>query len=157
MKPFRYNELLQPGLADLVDIPITAIKDLRAGDRSAIRLTQALLSTATAGSITVQGVDPVLPASFLLRQNYPNPFNPTTIIEFSVPVSNETFKKTKLEIFDVLGQHVKTLVDDTRAPGDYKVSWDATSDAGRRVATGLYLYRLQVGDDNQTKKMLFLK
>ncbi len=55
MKPFRYNELLQPGLADLVEIPMTAKKDFRAGDRSAIRLTQALLSTATAGSITVQG------------------------------------------------------------------------------------------------------
>ncbi len=151
--------LLQPGFADLVEIPITAKDDIQSGDKSVLRLSQALLSTGTATSVGVQGVDAPLPVSFLLKQNYPNPFNPTTTIEFTVPRSSGGTKtqKVSLEIFNVLGQQVNTLLNEELQPGEHQVEWNATSSDGARVATGIYLYRLRIGEVSQTKKMLLLK
>ena len=152
------GEFMQPGEVDLVEIPITAYANLEADDKTKIRLTEALLSTALAGSIAVQGVDAPLPTSFTLSQNYPNPFNPSTIIEFSVGVAeNGASQHVRLDVFNILGQEVTTLMDGAYSAGDYQVVWDATDKSGRRVATGIYLYRLKVGDEQKTKKMLFLK
>jgi hypothetical protein len=88
------------------------------------------------------------PDSYELMQNYPNPFNPVTRIDFSL---NRTTEVT-LEIFNVLGQHVETLVDGRREVGRYTVSWD-----GRRAASGVYFYRLTAGEYVTTRKMLLLK
>jgi hypothetical protein len=153
------SELLQAGAADLVTIPITAKADIRAGDKTKLRITQALLATPTAASIAVSGVDQTLPANFMLAQNYPNPFNPITTIEFSLGYFEDgsAVKHVNLEIYNVLGQLVKSLVDADRSPGSYREEWDATNLGGQRVSSGVYLYRLQVGNENQTKKMLLLK
>jgi hypothetical protein len=153
------SELLQAGAADLVSIPITAKADIRAGDKTKLRITQALLATPTAASIAVSGVDQTLPANFMLSQNYPNPFNPITTIEFSLGYFEDgsAVKHVNLEIYNVLGQLVKSLVDADRSPGSYREEWDATNLGGQRVSSGVYLYRLQVGNENQTKKMLLLK
>lgn len=94
-----------------------------------------------------------LPRVFALTQNYPNPFNPTTNINFDVPVNSQV----TLTIFNVLGQKVKTLVDKEMAANKYKVDWDGTSDAGVRVSSGVYFYRMQAGDFTQTKKMMLIK
>ena len=94
-----------------------------------------------------------LPMSFALQQNYPNPFNPTTTIEFNVP----TRAHVTLEIFNLLGQHVRTLVDETKSAGNYKAIWDGTDVTGKSVSTGVYLYRFRAGDFVETKKMLLLK
>ncbi|RFM24831.1 MAG: T9SS C-terminal target domain-containing protein, partial [Candidatus Thermochlorobacter aerophilum] len=88
------------------------------------------------------------PTSYQLFQNYPNPFNPTTIITYQVPRSSEV----KLEVFDVLGRKVATLVDKKQEAGVYSVSFGATS-----LASGVYFYRLQAGEFTQTKKMLLVK
>ncbi len=157
MAPFKSDELLQVGAADLVEIPVYAQTDIQSGDKSVIRLTEALLSTAEAGAIGVQGVDAPLPTSFTLHQNYPNPFNPVTTIEFDLGVSVSGPQQVNLDIFNVLGQRVRSLIDDRYPTGLHSVEWDATNDNGQRVATGIYLYRLKVGDERQTKKMLFLK
>jgi len=82
----------------------------------------------------VAGVN--LPDKFELYQNYPNPFNPTTTIGFDVPNANS---HVRLEIFNILGQRVKMLVNNVYSAGRYKVIWDGTNDAGMQVSTGVYI------------------
>lgn len=152
------TDLIQAGSADLVDIPITARRNVSSTNKAQIRLSQALLATPAAASVSVKGVDQSLPATFMLKQNYPNPFNPTTRIEFSVTAADGGgLKNVSLDIYNVLGQKVKTLVNTKMSVGDYTVEWDATTDAGTRVSSGVYLYRLQVDTQSQTRKMMFLK
>jgi len=157
----RYDsgDFMQPGKVDLVEIPITAYKNLQSDDKTRIRLTEALMSNTVAGAISVQGIDQPLPSKFTLSQNYPNPFNPTTTIAFAFGLAGTgaTQQEVDLDVFNVLGQHVTTLFQGSYPAGAYTVSWDATDKNGRRVATGIYLYRLRVGDEYMTKKMLFLK
>ncbi|KPL13050.1 MAG: hypothetical protein AMS23_04235 [Bacteroides sp. SM1_62] len=95
-----------------------------------------------------------LPTIYRLDQNYPNPFNPTTTISYSVPAKG----KVKLEIYNMLGQRIKTLVNSSMPAGNYEATWDAKDDQGRTAASGVYFYRLTAsGDITLTKKMLFLK
>ena len=159
LAPYNSGDFMQAGKIDLVEIPITAFKNLQSDDRTRIRLTEALLSTTVAGSITVEGVDKPLPNRFTLKQNYPNPFNPITNVEFEIGVSGSgaVEQDVSLDVYNILGQHVTTLFKGSHTAGSYKVTWDATDKDGRRVATGIYLYRLKVGEDHMTKKMLFLK
>jgi flagellar hook assembly protein FlgD len=96
---------------------------------------------------------PVKPLHFALLQNYPNPFNPTTTIDYEIPKQ----ERVTLEIYDVLGQKIKTLVDGVLQPGDYSAMWRGTNDAGIFVATGVYFYRLEAGNYTSVKKMLLLK
>jgi len=157
--PFRTGDLIQVGTADLVRVPITARSEIEFGDESQMKLTRALLSTASAEAVRVEGMDLPLPSTFVLHQNYPNPFNPTTTIEFSLGEADDgsLTQHVNLDIYNILGQHVKTLMDKNLVPGNYQVDWDATSSSSRRVATGIYLYRLQVDKESKSKKMLFLK
>ncbi len=95
----------------------------------------------------------LLPIKFVLQQNYPNPFNPATTIEYSIPERSHV----TIDICNVLGQRVRSLVDREEAAGSYKIAWNGADDSGGLVATGVYLYRFQAGDRVQTKKMLLLK
>jgi hypothetical protein len=88
-----------------------------------------------------------------LQNAYPNPFNPQTRIEFTIAAPC----LVRLEIFDAMGRHVATLVDDQRPAGRYQVSWEGTDTGGRRVASGLYFYRLRAGDHESVKKMSLVK
>ncbi len=97
--------------------------------------------------------DAPLPKDFALEQNYPNPFNPVTEIIFAVPKT----EKVSLVIYDMLGRKVKTLVDKQVQPGVYSVLWDGTDDSGVKVATGVYLYRLQAKNYHQARKMVLIK
>ena len=94
-----------------------------------------------------------IPAVFSLGQNYPNPFNGTTIIEYSVARTDNV----KLEIFNILGQIVKQLVDINRSAGQYRVTWDGRDEYGGEVASGLYLYRLTTSESAAVKKLILLK
>ncbi len=100
-----------------------------------------------------ESADENLPAGFALEQNYPNPFNPTTMISFSLPSAQHV----TLEIYNVQGQKVRTLIDEVRGAGEHAIEWDATSYAGDRVASGIYFYRLTAGDYVVSKKMTLLK
>ncbi len=160
MAPFKSGELIQAGSADLVSIEVTAKNEITPGNKQQLRLTKMLLSTSTAGKIEVDGVDaPTLPSAFWLKQNYPNPFNPTTVIEFSIAPGEggAGMRDVTLDVFNVLGQKVRTLFSGSMAVGPHSVEWDATSESGERIASGIYLYRLQVGAESQTRKMIFLK
>jgi hypothetical protein len=90
-----------------------------------------------------------LPKEVRLLQNYPNPFNPSTEIRFELPAVN----RVNLVVYDLLGREVATLVNEVRNPGSYSVTWNASG-----VASGIYLYRLQVGDGTvMTRKMTLLR
>ncbi|HEU4930300.1 MAG TPA: FlgD immunoglobulin-like domain containing protein, partial [Candidatus Krumholzibacteria bacterium] len=88
-----------------------------------------------------------------LSQNHPNPFNPTTTIGYSIAKDNEV----SLTIYDVAGRTVRTLVKERQKADVYKVVWDGSNDAGTRVASGVYFYKLVAGSFVQTKKMVLLK
>lgn len=94
-----------------------------------------------------------LPQKFELGQNIPNPFNPNTVIQFAVPRPAEV----RVEVFNVLGQKVRTLANEFSKAGYKRVEWDGTDDNGSSVASGVYLYRMTAGDFSETKKMLLLK
>lgn len=101
--------------------------------------------------------DPVgIPENFSLEQNFPNPFNPSTSINYTIPQSANLIN-TRLEIFNLLGQKVRTLVNTKQPSGTYTVTWNGTNDAGELLATGLYVYRLQADEFVDVKKMLFMK
>ncbi len=89
-----------------------------------------------------------LPAAFALEQNYPNPFNPTTAISFSVPRRT----MVKLDVFNILGQQVKCLVNEERSAGSYTVTLDGSS-----IASGVYFYQLQAGSYTSARKMVLVK
>ena len=88
-----------------------------------------------------------------LMQNHPNPFNPQTEIRF---VAAERSRVT-LEVFDLRGTRIRILVQGQMPAGNHRVQWDGTDDSGRRVSSGTYFYRLQVGDFEASNKMLLLK
>lgn len=94
-----------------------------------------------------------IPTSFALSQNYPNPFNPTTTIKYQVAEN----AKVSLTIYDMLGQKVKTLIDNEQEAGYYTVRWDGTNESGSKVTSGIYIYRLTAGKFTSTIKMNLLK
>ena len=107
------------------------------------------------------------PDEFALQQNYPNPFNPNTKIKYSIPggrnshwsmvegggsmVKGENLN-VKLVVYDLLGREVATLVNKKQHPGNYEVEFDASG-----FSSGVYFYKLQAGDNVQTRKMILLK
>jgi len=101
--------------------------------------------------------EPILPSRFSLAQNYPNPFNLSTKIEFAVPGDLNSRYNIELEIINILGQTVRTLVDARLSAGFYKYAWDGTDQSGREAASGVYFYRLSVDGFSTTRKMVFLK
>lgn len=96
------------------------------------------------------------PAQSSLKANYPNPFNPSTQIRFAVGGAGSTPVPVRLEVIDLLGQRVRTLVATPLSPGEHRAEWDGRDQQGRPVAAGVYCCRLQVGDLVQTRKLLLL-
>jgi hypothetical protein len=97
--------------------------------------------------------DPSAPSSYALEQNFPNPFNPSTTVTYSVPKSGQV----NVMVYDLLGNHVKTLVNEVQEPGRYEVKWNATNEQGAVVPTGNYILKMVAGDFTQTRKMTLLK
>jgi hypothetical protein len=91
--------------------------------------------------------------TFILLDNYPNPFNGATIIPFMLARS----QTVRLDIFSVSGQHIQTLVNDYYSAGHHTIKWDGTDSHGVPVASSVYIYRLQSGQDISTKKMILLR
>ncbi len=93
------------------------------------------------------------PEEFDLRQNYPNPFNPITVIQYALPKAFEV----KIEIYNILGQKVRHLLDELQEPGYKTVQWDGKDDSGVEVSSGVYFYKIEAGDFVECKKMTLLK
>ena len=94
-----------------------------------------------------------IPGLFTLHDNYPNPFNPETRIRFELQRSSQV----RIDVLNNRGQIVRTLVAQDKAAGSHSVVWDGLNNAGKKMASGLYIYRLQVAGFSQSKKMLLLK
>ena len=103
--------------------------------------------------ITNVNINPKQPQSYQLFQNYPNPFNPTTTIPFDL--SEES--RVSLEIYNITGQLIRTLISDILSAGSFSYEWDARDNFGNKVASGAYIYRIKVGDFVETKSMILLK
>jgi hypothetical protein len=126
-------------------VPGTTYYRLKQIDKDAtVHYTEAIQPSGTNG---VTEKKP-LPTEFALSQNYPNPFNPSTVIEFALPRD----ARVKLEVFNILGQQVMTLVDEMRSAGYHSVRVD-----GKDLSSGMYLYRLSTGTQSFMRKFLLLK
>ena len=90
----------------------------------------------------------IIPKEYKLSQNYPNPFNPSTTICFNLPLRSHVL----LQVYDLLGRKVATMVNENLKAGSHTAVWNATG-----FASGVYLYRLQAGDYSQTKKLVLLR
>jgi hypothetical protein len=88
------------------------------------------------------------PDEFRLEQNYPNPFNPATTIRFSIP--DQTF--VTLKVYDIIGNEVATLVNESKTPGSYEINWKAD-----QLPSGIYIYSIRAGNFVETRKMILLK
>ncbi len=98
--------------------------------------------------VDVEPINEVIPSAYALEQNYPNPFNPSTTINFSIPV--EGF--VTLDVYNTIGQKVASLVNETKTAGTYKVDFDAAT-----LTSGIYFYKISVGNFTETKKMILMK
>ncbi len=108
----------------------------------------------------VEEIPDLLPHSFTLSQNYPNPFNPSTTIPFQVYGSQFIVHgpiHTTFKIYNILGDLVRTLMDEKKMPGNYQVVWDGRDDKGEKVSSGIYFYRLEAGGYSETKRMILVK
>ncbi|TFH57931.1 MAG: T9SS type A sorting domain-containing protein [Candidatus Zixiibacteriota bacterium] len=95
----------------------------------------------------------LLPLTYQLQQNYPTPFNPSTSIHFSIPRHG----RVRIDVFNLLGQSVTTLIDKEIDAGVHSVSWDGRNAAGTEAANGIYFYRLEAGEFTATRKMMMIK
>jgi hypothetical protein len=118
--------------------------------------TSEFSASIAAGTTEVHPASDGIPTEFVLEQNYPNPFNPVTHFGFRIA----EFRFVSLKVYDLLGREVATLVNEVKAPGTYKVAWDARQTNGRQatgVASGVYIYRMKAGTFAGTRKMVFLR
>lgn len=133
------GNIVYPNTGDIQNILTT--RPIKTGDKVTFTVNHSLITTEV-------NDESLLPNKFELKQNYPNPFNPSTTISFTIPKD----EKIKLEVFNILGQKVATLVNDFKTKGTYKVNFN-----GSNLASGVYLYSLQYGKNMLTKKMVLLK
>ncbi len=94
-----------------------------------------------------------MPTDYALEQNVPNPFNPSTTIEYRLPEAGDV----QLVIYNLLGQEVRTLIQETMDAGFHSVVWDGTDEFGKQVASGIYIYRMSVADFTRVQRMMLLK
>ena len=144
----------QPGHGTTIEHHDYSYTDATAGD---VQYFYRLEQVDRDGTITYSeskeaggttGVKEQKPTEFALQQNYPNPFNPTSVIEYSLPSTSHVL----LELYNLLGQKIATLVNDVKAPGFYQVQVD-----GANLASGVYIYRLTAGQKTFVRKMALVK
>lgn len=121
------------------------------------RLHGPLMAMPQAAGSDLTTIDADAPEAFKLHGNYPNPFNPTTRLQFDIPSTREELAPLKIEIYNTLGQKVKTLFDGQITPGVHEVDWDATTDAGNSVPAGVYIAIMKSRQTQQTIKMTLVK
>ena len=147
----------QIGDLDVIDIvaadtyPSGRLETYGAG--GTITLFAVPVHMLTCNELLILKPQAAIPWQFELRQNYPNPFNASTLIEFTLP----TAAHTNLEVFNIMGQRVATLIDEFTEAGPYSILWNGRNDRGSAVASGMYLYRLRTGTHLESRKMVLMK
>ena len=126
-----------------------------------IHLDNVLATDALGNLIPVQVKAPsVVPGEYFLSQNYPNPFNPRTTLRFGIPTEGDAesqMVRATLQIYNVRGQLVRSLVDEDRVPGMYLATWDGMDSAGTPVASGVYFCFFRAGQFRAVNRMVLLK
>ncbi len=149
------KESVSAGKAALLRLNMKSSVD--ALDVGSIKIEQAILVDKDAGKLAVKIVDKLgeanIPKEFSLSQNYPNPFNPQTIIQYGLPYDCDV----EIAIYNILGQKIKTLVNEHQQAGRRRKAWDGRNENGEEVSSGIYFYRIKAGEFVQTKKMAVLK
>ncbi|UCD17712.1 MAG: T9SS type A sorting domain-containing protein, partial [Candidatus Zixiibacteriota bacterium] len=105
------------------------------------------------GSVFKEDLAELVPHGFELHQNHPNPFNPATEISFELPRTS----RVTLAVYNLLGQEIATLIDRELQAGRHAVIWNGRDESGRKVSSGVYLYRIQADEFSKSKKMILLK
>jgi hypothetical protein len=140
----------------------SAVVSLRKGLNKILALVSDKAGNLGRDSVTVNctslvGVDETaqtsLPLVYNLSQNYPNPFNPSTTIQYQLPEKSHVI----LEIYSILGQRIRVLVDQNQAVGYYTVNWNGTDEHGKNVASGVYICRLKTAQFVNSEKMVILR
>ena len=117
-----------------------------------VSANQILSITEGSSPSGVTSDKPAIASDFALYQNFPNPFNPSTRISYQLKKSAHV----RLTIYDISGREIKTLVNNNCPEGNASILWDGTNNTGNIVATGIYIYKLQVGAFNESRKMVFI-
>ena len=152
LKPIKFDEgqTILMIRSKIVTSRVVSNTNLSVGDESEF----ANLELQIIGNVSLEipTISTNIPLKYNLSNNFPNPFNPNTIIEYSIP----QYSYVKLEIFNILGEKVETLIQGFMEPGVYKTSWNAA-----KLSSGIYLYKLRAESEEETfvntKKMLLLK
>ena len=139
------------GADDLVVLGISADAGEELG--SGVANDGAFVFINQRAPVTAVAAEAAVPSTFALGANYPNPFNPATTIPLSVPADAED---VELAIYNVLGQPVRQVWTGALAAGEHRLGWDGRDALGQPVAAGVYLYRLQVGEQTRIRKMVKL-
>jgi sugar lactone lactonase YvrE len=132
-----------------IGVPRIRRADLNGANVQTLPVTVTHPTGIAAPSSSLTAVQEETPLAFALEQNYPNPFNPSTAIAFEV--GGRGSSQVALAVYDLLGREVALLVNEPKAPGKYRVSFD-----GRGLASGAYFYRLTGGSYTETRKLLLL-
>ena len=120
---------------------------------SQMELIEDWISQGALEEVLEADIIETIPKKFSLYQNYPNPFNPSTYIKYYIP----KFELITLDIFNLKGNHIKSLINSNLYPGTYLNIWDSTDKNGLNVPAGIYIYILKSQTINESKKMILLK
>ena len=145
-----HDELGYAGSDELLSLRLRATRDMRVN----VQISNGdVINTSDELEHAALNNDAVLPADYVLGQAYPNPFNPTTHINFELPQNDFV----RLTVFNMLGQEVAVLVNEEMTAGRYEVMWNGLNKNQVRVASGLYVYRMEAGNFSQSHKMILMK
>lgn len=150
------NETINTGNGSIFRLPLAGLKI------DEFEIVYVIVSTLTNDGLQIPAQKVVAPAgkypeTFALDQNYPNPFNGETNIRFHVPDVAGNNAHILLQIFDLSGKKISTLVKGDFEGGIYTYTWNGTNDEGKQVSSGVYIYRMQTSDATFTKRMMLIK
>jgi hypothetical protein len=153
-----FGKPIDSGKGSILSLPVVTSSNFDK-EKMQLYLKEAILADPEAVVIPIEKGEVILPKSFSLSQNYPNPFNPNTTVRFEigVGVGNPSAVNTTLKVYNILGQVVKTLVNEPKLPGIYYQTWDGKNEQGEKVSSGLYFYQLRADNYSETKKMVLVK
>ncbi|MFC1693156.1 FlgD immunoglobulin-like domain containing protein [Candidatus Latescibacterota bacterium] len=146
---FYYTEsgkLVKEGITDVV---VNSETNVITGNIA--HFSDIAVAPKSAGPTAVE--ENTLPDGFMLSQNFPNPFNPETTISYRLPETSFV----KIDVYSVIGQLVRTLVNEIKSAGNYTVTWDGKDNAGSQLRSGVYFYRIKAGDYKLTRKLMLIK
>ncbi|HEX9653708.1 MAG TPA: FlgD immunoglobulin-like domain containing protein, partial [bacterium] len=146
LSPGDWHNIFDQSVFSVAQVPVPSL---------VIPAYSALVFASSPDSIvlSVPAAEPVQPLSYQLHQNYPNPFNPTTAIRFDLASASQV----TLKIYNVLGQEIRTLLDEFKPAGQHTVQWDGKDDRGAETASGIYIVRFSAGTNQFVKPVKLVK